>query len=83
MKNRKLTLTIEQEIIERAKKYAKDKNRSLSDLVENYLKMLTGISPKEPKDLGSTVKSLRGSFKAPSDFDTKKEKQKRLEEKYL
>ena len=58
--NTKLTLTIEQKIIERAKKYAKDKNRSLSDLVENYLKMLTDNVPKEPNDLGSTVKSLKG-----------------------
>ncbi len=36
--NKKLTLTIEQELISRAKKYAKDKGRSLSDLVENYFK---------------------------------------------
>ena len=39
--NTKLTLTIEQKIIQRAKKYAKDKNRSLSDIIENYLKILT------------------------------------------
>ncbi|WP_335966975.1 DUF6364 family protein [Galbibacter sp. PAP.153] len=39
--NTKLTLTIEKEIIERAKNYAKEKNRSLSDIIENYLKMLT------------------------------------------
>lgn len=39
--NTKLTLTIEQEIIKRAKEYAKDKNRSLSDIIENYLKILT------------------------------------------
>ena len=37
----KLTLTIEQKIIERAKEYAKGKNRSLSDIIENYLKILT------------------------------------------
>lgn len=28
----KLTLTIEKEVIEKAKKYAKEKNRSLSDI---------------------------------------------------
>lgn len=39
--NTKLTLTIEREIIERAKNYAKEKNRSLSDIIENYLKILT------------------------------------------
>ena len=39
--NTKLTLTIEREIIERGKNYAKGKNRSLSDIIENYLKILT------------------------------------------
>ena len=38
--NTKLTLTLEKEIIQKAKKYAKDKNRSLSDIIENYLKIL-------------------------------------------
>ena len=31
----KLTLTIEQHIIEKAKVYAKSKGRSLSDIIEN------------------------------------------------
>jgi hypothetical protein len=39
--NTKLTLTIEKEIIERAKDYAKIKNRSLSGIIENSLKTLT------------------------------------------
>ncbi|MEI7523352.1 MAG: DUF6364 family protein [Mariniphaga sp.] len=33
--NTKLTLTIEQEIIERGKKYVSDKGRSLFDIIEN------------------------------------------------
>lgn len=82
--NTKLTLTIEQEIIQRAKEYAKDKNRSLSDIIENYLKILT----KEEKANKSTklnpvVKSLKGSFKMPKNMDYKKELRNRLEEKYL
>ena len=48
--NTKLTLTIERDIIERAKNYAKDKNRSLSDIIENYLKILTD---KEKQDKNS------------------------------
>lgn len=39
--NTKLTLTIEQSVIEKAKKYASQKGRSLSDIVENYLKVVT------------------------------------------
>ncbi len=82
--NTKLTLTIEQEIIERAKNYAKDKNRSLSDIIENYLKMLTSDDNKQDIEaINPIVKSLKGSFKMPKDMDYEKELGKRLEEKYL
>jgi predicted HicB family RNase H-like nuclease len=37
----KLTLSIDKEVARKAKVYAKTKGRSLSDLVENYLKLLT------------------------------------------
>jgi replicative DNA helicase len=82
--NTKLTLTIEQEIIERAKSYAKEKNRSLSDIIENYLKMLTKSEQNQKVEkLGPIVKSLKGSFKMPKDLDYKKELGDRLEKKYL
>ncbi|MBZ9731497.1 DUF6364 family protein [Salegentibacter sp. JZCK2] len=82
--NIKLTLTIEQEVVNRAKKFAKDQNRSLSDIIENYLKLLTKEEQKEIKGLHPTVASLKGSFKMPKkDLDYKKELRNRLEEKYL
>ena len=81
--NTKLTLTIEQEIIKRAKDYAKEKNRSLSDIIENYLKVLTKEEEKQKdKKLNPVVKSLKGSFKMPKNMDYKKELRNRLEEKY-
>lgn len=82
--NTKLTLTIQQDVIEKAKKYAKAKNRSLSDIIENYLKLVTKEehNPKNKK-LDSVVSSLKGSFKMPADMDYKKELQKIREEKYL
>jgi predicted CopG family antitoxin len=82
--NTKLTLTIEQEVIKRAKDYAKEKNRSLSDIIENYLKVLTKEEQKQKdKKLNPIVKSLKGSFKMPKNMDYKKELRNRLEEKYL
>lgn len=81
--NTKLTLTIEQELIQKAKDYAKQKNRSLSDIIENYLKILTKEEKKESSRLSPIVKSLKGSFKMPADFDYKEELKKRLEQKYL
>ena len=81
--NTKLTLTIEQSLIVKAKKYAKGKGRSLSDIVENYLKVI--IQEDNPISIDSTpiASSLRGSFKAPEEIDYKKELQKELSKKYL
>lgn len=81
--NTKLTLTIEQEIIEKAKQYAKNKNRSLSDMVENYLKLLISKDLNSEKELNPTIESLKGAFKMPKNFDYKKELKNRLEKKYL
>ena len=82
--NTKLTLTIEQAVIERAKEYAKEKNRSLSYIIENYLKMITqGQKIPQGKKHDSVVESMKGSFKMPADMDYKKELQKIREEKYL
>jgi hypothetical protein len=78
----KLTLTLDDKVIKRAKKYARTKGRSVSELVESYFKSLTEASA-EPDELTPSVKSLMGSFKAPKDFDYKKvlreEKQRKFE----
>ena len=81
--NTKLTLTIEQAIIERAKKYAKQKGRSLSDIIENYLKVITKETVVSDIEITPLAKSLRGSFKSPKNFDYKKELEKGLSDKYL
>ena len=81
--NTKLTLTIEHTIIEKAKKYANGKGRSLSDIVENYLKAITKEDNNESIELTPIVQSLKGAFKAPKNIDYKKELSNRLTEKYL
>lgn len=82
--NTKLTLTIDDSVIEKAKKYAKNKQRSLSDLIESYLKALTKDDEEsETAELPPIVKSLRGSFRMPENFDYKDELSKKLSEKYL
>ena len=81
--NTKLTLTIEQSVIEKAKKYAKEKERSLSNLIENYLKALTKEGSSNEIALTPIAKSLKGSFTAPKNFDYKKELANRLSDKYL
>ena len=81
--NTKLTLTIEQDVVEKAKKYASGKGRSLSDIVENYLKWIARDEPLQKPEITPGIKSLQGSFKAPKDFDYKKELSRKLAEKYL
>ena len=77
----KLTLTIDDAVISSAKKYAREKNTSLSGIVENYLKSIT---VKEPRTTGISPKILKlmGSVKLPDDFDYKRQPGKALAKKY-
>lgn len=77
----KLTLTMEGWVIDSAKKYARKKGKSLSDIVENYLK---SISTQETatEDLSPKVARLKGVIKLPEDFDYKKEIGNALVKKY-
>jgi hypothetical protein len=81
--NTKLTLTIEHSLIKKAKQYAKDQGKSLSSIIENFLKAVTNEEKVKTIDSTPITSSLRGSFKAPDDFDYKTELTKRLTEKYL
>ncbi|WP_353087637.1 DUF6364 family protein [Flavobacterium sp.] len=82
--NTKLTLVLEQEIIQKAKDYAKKNNRSLSNIIESYLKSLTKEDvKKEAVKVSPIVKSLRGSFKLSKDIDYKEELIKAIEKKHL
>lgn len=81
--NTKLTLTVQKDVIEKAKGFAKAKGRSLSDIVENYLKAITSDDDKvEPLNTPITD-SLRGSFEVPKDFNYKKTLVEELEKKHL
>jgi len=77
----KLTLTIEQEIIKQAKEYAKNKGRSLSELIENYLKVVLE-DKKEKIQISPSIRKLQGSVQLPKDFDYKEELSNIMTEKY-
>lgn len=81
--DKKLTLSLNQEVIEKAKKYAKRHRTSLSRLIEAYFNSLTGDQEDE-NDIKTTplVDSLRGVIELPKDFDYKKERAKLLIEKH-
>lgn len=77
----KLTLTIEEKVISSAKKYAKKKGKSLSNLVENYLKSIssqeTDLNALSPK-----VVKLMGVIRLSPDFNYKTELGNSLSKKY-
>lgn len=79
----KLTLSVNRDVARRAKVYAKNSGRSLSDLVENYLKLLIKNTPTEQTEFSPRVKSLLGSVSLPDDFDYKSELSDALTKKYL
>lgn len=78
----KLTLKLNQEIIEKAKKYASDKKLSLSRLIENYLNSLTSEKNENGIQISPFVKSLSSNSKIPADYDYKEDYRKFLEERY-
>ncbi len=84
--NTKLTLKLDSEVIEKAKIYASSQKRSLSKIIENYLKLIS--QPEKPKteddifQISPYVKSLTRPGLTPSDFDYKKEYAEYLNEKY-
>ena len=85
----KLTLKLDKYVIERAKEYASSHKRSLSRLIESFLKTLV-IQEDSENDSDSDneiqispfVKSLSTGVNIPADLDYKKEYSDYLTEKY-
>ena len=77
----KLTLKLNENVIERAKNYASNKKISLSRLVENYLDTLT--QEKEDEfEISPFVKSISTGKSIPVDLDYKKDYIDYLDKKY-
>lgn len=81
--NTKLTLSIEKEIIEIAKEYAKEKGQSVSEIVENYLKLVTRTKRVvKAEELSPRIQRLRGIINVEKDFDQKKTLKEELTKEY-
>lgn len=61
--NTKLTLSIEESLIDRAKSYAASRKTSLSRLVEEYIKSLTESNPTEIISLSPITRDLATMIK--------------------
>ncbi len=80
--NTKLTLSIEESVIERAKAYAKSKNRSLSEIIERYLDSITSENMVNDMEITPFVKSISSGVSIPDDLDYKEEYRKHIEKKH-
>ena len=81
--NKKLTLSLDNVVIEQAKLYAQTHCESLSQMVENYFRFVTSDTKVKKTKIAPIVQELVGSIKAPDNFDYDKVKSEYLEEKYL
>lgn len=79
--DKKLTLSLNDKIIETAKHYAKSNNVSLSKLIESYLSTLTKREKKE-LEITPLVESLSGVISIEDDFDVQDAYTQYLMEKY-
>jgi len=79
--DKKLTLSLNGNIIETAKNYAKANNISLSKLIESYLGSLTK-EEKQEVEISPLVKSLSGVISVDKNYDVKDEYTQYLIEKY-
>lgn len=80
--DKKLTLSLSEMVIDKAKVYAKSHNISLSKLIEAYLGTLTSETKKDNEvKITPLVESISGVIDLPVDFDYKKARGAYLMEK--
>lgn len=80
--NTKVTLSIDRDVIIKAKKVAAEEGKSLSSIIENYLKLLTKNEAASIA-ISEDILKLKGSVKLPESFDYKKELPGIISKKHL
>jgi hypothetical protein len=83
--DKKLTLKLDKYVIDKAKEYATSHKRSLSRMIESYLRTLVDKDkPQSDNDIEISpfVKSMRTGVKLPADYDYKRAYGDYLADKY-
>jgi hypothetical protein len=78
----KLTIKLDQQVIEKAKGYAKKQHTSLSRLIENYLKQITTSTEVSDREITPLVRSLSGIIDLPTDHKGERDYGDYLNKKY-
>ena len=79
--NKKLTLSLNEKVIEKAKLYAENTGNSLSGLVEDYFEKITGSYART--NISERLQAIAGKIELPHNFDDEEELRKALGEKHL
>lgn len=69
--NTKLTLSLDKNVIEKARKFAKSNGRTLSNLVETQLKV--AMKAVDEDEIHPDIKKLMGKIHVPANFNHKAE----------
>ncbi len=81
----KLTLSIDKAVIHKAKIYATKRKKSLSSLIEDYLKSISSKEKDNASEMDSVppvTRSLAGILKGKKEIDVKSSIAAYLEDKY-
>ncbi|HSV55826.1 MAG TPA: DUF6364 family protein [Magnetospirillaceae bacterium] len=78
----KLTLKLDEAVIDQAKKYAVKRKTSLSKLVEEYFKELSGSESRQPAYVHPVVREISGIISADGGISLEDEYSAYLEKKY-
>ncbi len=81
MSTTKLTLSVREDVVKRAKRFAKRNHTSVSHLVESYLDSISQ-KPDESEKL-QLLHSIAGQFDLPENVDIDAERRALAEKKYL
>lgn len=74
---------MDEDVIERAKIYARNHKISLSKMIESYFNSLTETNENSNEiKISELVESISGVIQVPNDFDDKNEYRNYLDEKY-
>jgi len=79
---KKLILTIEETLIEKATQYAQEKGVSLSNIITDYLNVMISEGLNRESELTLASNSKNEPIEAPDNKDYKKELTKKISEKY-
>ncbi len=80
--NTKLTLSLDDKIIKQAKEFAKQRNKSLSKLIEDYLGGISSKISSNDENIPPVTKKLAGILKGKKEFNIKNDISNFLEKKY-